>query len=297
MVLNYEEINYERLLEGYRVLITGGASGIGRETALLFAQHGATVAIADCDEAAGRGTEAELREMSSGSFLVVADLGRLEEVDRVADLVIERFGSLHSLVNNVGLFEPGFLIDQPIEALGRMLDVNVTGTIRMTQRILPAMFENRNGTLVHILSDYCQRGAPGVSLFAATKGAIYSFSRAIAYEYSRYNIRSNCVLPGMNIGSHGECHRERYGAEAAEADFARLQPLAGRGSLLDVANAALFLASELSRFVNGDEIDVTGGGRARAHKQYPRREEGNWRNFATFLTVPTTEALRAGGLK
>ncbi|MDI9471199.1 MAG: SDR family oxidoreductase [Bacillota bacterium] len=297
MVLNYEEINYERLLEGYRVLITGGASGIGKETALLFAKHGASVAIADRDQAAGLQTEAELREISPESFLVVADLGRLEEVDRVADLVIERFGSLHSLVNNVGLFEPGFLIEQPIEALGRMLDVNVSGPIRLTQRILPAMFENRNGTLVHILSDYCLRGAPGVSLFAATKGAIYSFSRSIAYEYSRYNIRSNCILPGMNIGSHGDLYIERYGAEEAEADFAQFQPLAGRGSTLDVANAALFLASELSRFVNGDQIDITGGACAKAHKQYQRREEANWRNHVTFLTVPSTEALRAGGLK
>ncbi|MDI9498767.1 MAG: SDR family oxidoreductase [Bacillota bacterium] len=297
MVLNYEEINYERLLQGYRILITGGASGIGRETALLFAKHGATVAIADRDRAAGRRTEAELRDISPASFLVVADLGRLEEVDRVADLVIERFGSLHSLVNNVGVFEPGFLIEQPIEALGRMLDVNVTGTIRMTQRILPAMFENRNGTLVHILSDYCLRGAPGVSLFAATKGAIYSFSRAIAYEYSRYNIRSNCILPGMNIGSHGERYIEHYGETEAEEDFAQFQPLAGRGSTLDVANAALFLASELSRFVNGDQIDITGGAGAKAHKQYRRREEGNWKQFATFLTVPTTEKLQAGGLK
>jgi len=148
-----------------------------------------------------------------------------------------------------------------------MLNVNVVGTVLCTQRILPAMIAGKGGMIVNIASDYALRGSYGVSMFAASKGAVYAFTRSIAYEFSRYDIRCNCILPGYNIGSHGDRYIEKYGQEEAEHDFSYFQPITRRGTIGDVANAALFLGSQLSRFVNGDSIEVTGGTFARAHKQ------------------------------
>jgi 3-oxoacyl-[acyl-carrier protein] reductase len=129
------------------------------------------------------------------------------------------------------------------------------------------MIAGRGGMIVNIASDYALRGCPGVSMFAASKGAVYSFTRSIAFEFSRYDIRCNCILPGYNIASHGDMHIEKYGREEAELDFSYFQPIRRRGEAEDVANAALFLGSQMSRFVNGDAIEVTGGTFSRAHKQ------------------------------
>jgi NAD(P)-dependent dehydrogenase (short-subunit alcohol dehydrogenase family) len=267
MILDYEKINYGRLLEGYNALVTGGAAGVGKAIALLFARHGAAVAIADRDADTGAETEKELKYLNAGCFFVRADMGVEAEIDAMCDAVVGRFGTVRTLVNNAGIFEGGMLLETDLEPLRRMLDVNVMGTIRCTRRILPAIIAGKGGMIVNIASDYALRGCPGVSMFAATKGAVYSFTRSVAFEFSRYDIRCNCILPGYNIASHGDSYIERYGMETAEEDFLHMQPLGRRGTAEDVANAALFLGSELSRFVNGDSIEVTGGSFAQAHKQ------------------------------
>jgi len=267
MLLDYENINYEKLLDGYNTLVTGGAAGIGKVVALLYASHGAAVAIADIDAVKGRETEKELQAINAGSFFVEADMGDLAQVDAMCGTVIEKFGTVQTLVNNAGIFEDGMLLDSDIASLQRMFNVNVAGTIRCTQNILPAMIAGKGGMIVNIASDYALKGCPGVSMFSATKGAVYSFTRATAFEFSRYDIRSNCILPGYSITSHGDRLIEKYGQDEAELDFSYLQPIRRRGLAEDVANAALFLGSQLSRFVNGDSIEVTGGSFAQAHKQ------------------------------
>jgi len=267
MLFDYENIKYGKLLEGYNALVTGGASGIGRGIALLYASHGATVAIADIDEINGIETENNLRQINADCFFIKADMGETVQVDAMCDAVSDRFGTIQTLVNNAGIYHEGILTDTDIEALQRMLNVNVLGTVRCTQRILPAMIAGRGGMIVNIASDYAMRGCPGVSMYAASKGAVYSFTRAVAYEYSRYDIRCNCIMPGYNIASHGDRYMEKYGPEKAEEDFSYFQPLKRRGTAEDVANAALFLGSQMSRFVNGEAMEVTGGSFARAHKQ------------------------------
>lgn len=273
MYLDYDSIDYEKLLCGRHALITGGASGIGRAIALLYAKHGAAVAIADIDTKAGAATEKELQQLQPDSFFVIADMSDVAQVDSMCQTVVERFGTIQTLVNNAGFFKEGLLIDADLFWLQQMLAVNLIGTVRCTQQILPAMFAGKGGAIVNIASDYALRGCPNVSLFAASKGAVYSFTRSIAYEYSRYDIRCNCILPGMNIASHGNRYIEKYGQKEAELDFSYFQPLKRRGTLDDVANAALFLGSELSRFVNGDSIEVNGGAFARAHKQSSHPDE------------------------
>ena len=274
MLLDYENINYGKLLDGYNALVTGGASGIGKEIALLYANHGAAVAIADIDTQKGRETEAELMAINPRSFFVQADMGDITQVDAMCAGVIDRFGTVQTLVNNAGVFEDGLLLESDIASLQRMLNINVVGTVRCTQRIIPAMAAGKGGMIVNIASDYALRGCPGVSMFAASKGAVYSFTRSVAFEFSRYDIRCNCILPGYNIASHGDRYIEKYGEQNAELDFSYLQPLKRRGEAADVANAALFLGSQLSRFINGDSIEVTGGSFARAHKQGSRPDEG-----------------------
>ena len=267
MFPDYSNFNYEKLLDGYHTLVTGGASGIGRAIALLYASHGAAVAIADIDAEKGKATEKELQAINTGCFFLKVDMGDTAQVDAMCDAAIARFGEIQTLVNNAGVCEEGMLLDSDISSLQRMLDINVVGLVRCTQRILPALIAGKGGTIVNIASDYALRGCPGVSMFAASKGAVFSFTRSIAYEFSRYDIRCNCILPGMNITSHGDRYIERYGLEEAMLDFSYFQPIKRRGSEEDVANAALFLGSQLSRFVNGDAIEVTGGSFARAHKQ------------------------------
>ncbi|MCL2057331.1 MAG: SDR family oxidoreductase [Oscillospiraceae bacterium] len=273
MLLDYGKINYAKLLDGYNALVTGGASGIGKATALLYARHGAAVAIADIDTAGGKAAEAELKAISPGSFFIEADMGDAASIDAMAAKVIERFPSIQVLVNNAGICEEGWLLEMGIDALERMFKVNVMGTIRCTQQILPAIMADGGGNIVNISSDYALRGCPGVSMYAATKGAVLSFTRSVAYEFSRYDIRANCILPGMSIASRGDAHIEKYGEEAAALDFSYFQPIKRRGLPEDVANAALYLGSQLSRFLNGEALEVNGGGYARAHKQSSRPDE------------------------
>jgi NAD(P)-dependent dehydrogenase (short-subunit alcohol dehydrogenase family) len=194
-------------------------------------------------------------------------MGVTDEVDAMCETVINKFGTVRTLVNNAGVFEEGMLLETGLEPLRRMLDVNVSGTVRCTQKIIPAMIAGKGGMIVNIASDYALRGCPGVSMFAATKGAVYAFTRSVAFEFSRYDIRCNCILPGYSVASHGDLYIEKYGLEEAEKDFSYMQPIGRRGTAEDVANAALFLGSELSRFINGDSIEVTGGSFAQAHKQ------------------------------
>jgi len=264
---DYDNIQYGRLLDGCNALVTGGATGVGLEIALLYARHGAAVAIADINAAGGAEAEKALRAINAECFFVEADMGDAARVDAMCDAVMSRFGKIQALVNNAGIFEGGLLLETDIASLQRMLNVNVVGTVRCTQRILPAMIAAKGGAIVNIASDYALKGCPAVSMFAASKGAVYSFTRSVAYEFSRYDIRCNCIMPGYNIASHGDRYIEKYGQEEAEFDFSYLQPLKRRGTAGDVANAALFLGSQLSRFVNGDSIEVTGGSFARAHKQ------------------------------
>jgi 3-oxoacyl-[acyl-carrier protein] reductase len=285
MLLDYDNINYERLLEGYNAVVTGGASGIGREIALLYARHGAAVAIADIDAKRGKATEAELQAISPASFFVEADVGDTSSVDAMAEKVLAAFGGkVMSLVNNAGICEEGMLLETDISALERMLRVNVVGTVYVTQKLLPGLIAAQGGTIVNLASDYAMRGNPGVSMFAASKGAVYSFTRNIAFEFSRYDIRCNCIMPGMNIGSHGDRYIEKYGREEAEMDFSYLQPIRRRGTLEDVANAALYLGSQLSRFLNGEAMEINGGGFSRAHKQSSRPDE-HAKNFMTGTGV------------
>lgn len=276
MLLDYENMKYGKLMEGYNALVTGGAAGIGKEIALLYANHGATVAIADIDVKNGMETERELQAISGRSFFVEADIGDITQVDAMCAEVVERLGTIQTLVNNAGIFEEGMLLDTEIESLQRMLNINVMGTVRCTQRIIPAMAKSKGGMIVNIASDYALRGCPGVSMFAATKGAVYAFTRSVAFEFSRYDIRCNCILPGFSITSHGERYIEKYGQEEAELDFSYFQPIKRRGTAMDVANAALFLGSQLSRFVNGDSIEVTGGSFTRAHKQSATPDESGY---------------------
>jgi NAD(P)-dependent dehydrogenase (short-subunit alcohol dehydrogenase family) len=252
-------------LQGKVALITGGASGFGREAARRFAEEGASVAIADLHEANGRASLAEL-EAAGGrpGLLVVGDIATEAGAGAAVDAVVQRFGRIDALVNNAGIADATTHAtwDVPEEAWDRVLRINLKSVYLCSRLAIRDMIKrNSPGAIVNTAS--IAASAPvGGAAYAASKGGMLSYTRQVARELAARGIRMNCVSPGymrtpMATG-------ESIGAPADEQErrmqyFAKRTPMGRPGSVRDIADAMVYLASDEARFVTGQELVVDGG--------------------------------------
>jgi len=248
-------------LAGHVTLITGAGSGIGRATALAFAREGADVAVADIDVRAAEAT-VELIDAEGGrgsSFAV--DVTDPASTARLARDVLGRAGRIDVLFNNAGIAGVGALHETSVELWDRVIAVNVRGVFLVARAVLPAMMEARRGSIINMSSTIAEIGLADRASYAASKGAVLSLTRQMQADYARYGIRVNALLPGT-------IHTpfvDRYLAESYADPIAGLETLRRRqltgdlGQPEDVAAAALFLASNESRFVLGSAMFVDGG--------------------------------------
>lgn len=244
------------LLEGKIAIVTGAASarGIGRATAQAFAAHGAKVAILDLDLNAAIGAAAELGNGHLGLAANVADEAQVR--DAVAQ-VLARYGRIDVLVNNAGITQPVKTLEITGKDYERILDVNLRGTLLMSQAVIPSMRAQRAGSIICMSSVSAQRGGGifGGPHYSAAKAGVLGLGKAMARELGPDNVRVNSITPGLiqTDITGGLMHDERRHAIIDGIPLGRL------GQPGDVANAALFLASELSSYLTGTTLDVNGG--------------------------------------
>ena len=192
-------------LEGRRALVTGASRGFGRATALAFGREGADVIVNYFATPDGAGEVVrELEKMGRRAVAVRADVGREDDVRALIAKALDAFGRLDILVNNAGIMDRGLFHEVPVTKYERMFATNVTGTMLCTHHALPAMIEQQHGRIINLSSQLARMGVGtgGFAAYAATKGAIEAFTRAIAVEYGRKGIRSHCIRPGPRRYGH-----------------------------------------------------------------------------------------------
>lgn len=246
-----------KLLEGKTAVITGAASprGLGKATARLFAQHGARVVILDLD--ADEAAEAAADLPGTGHIGRVCDVTQKADCDIIAAELIAAMGQIDILVNNAGITQPLKLMDIAPANYDAVLDVNLRGTLYMSQALIPHMRERGQGSIVNMSSVSAQRGGGifGGPHYSAAKAGILGLTKAMARELAPDGIRSNAICPGF-IATDITAGKL---TDAMRAEVLAGIPMGRAGTADDVAGCCLFLASDLSAYVTGSEVDVNGG--------------------------------------
>jgi NAD(P)-dependent dehydrogenase (short-subunit alcohol dehydrogenase family) len=251
-------------LEGKVGMVTGSASGFGRTTALRFAEEGARVVVVDVDDVKARETVGLIDDKGGETLLVVEDIATVAGAKTAVEAATGRFGGLDILVNNAGISQsepPRDTWDADEEIWDRLLRVNLKSVYTCCRAAIPRLLERGGGSVVNVasISASCCIGG---SAYAASKGAILSYTRHISHELASRRVRVNCVSPGfmrtpMSTGErHGLSPDEQ---EARIAEMGRRVPMQHCGSTLDIANAIVYLASDESAYVTGQELVVDGG--------------------------------------
>jgi NAD(P)-dependent dehydrogenase (short-subunit alcohol dehydrogenase family) len=250
-------------LENKVALITGGTSGIGRATALLFAQEGAKVALTGRDEARGQDVVEEIDRAGGAAIFIRSDVRFAAECRRAVDGTLKAFGRLDVLFNNAGVFFPNTVLDCTEEEWDLTVDISLKGTYLMCKFALPTMIAQGSGAIINNASGWGLVGGNEAASYCAAKGGVVLLTKAMAVDHSRQGIRINCVCPGdvetpmlyEDAESRGMTW-EAYLAEAADRPMGRI------GRPEEIARAVLFLACDDSSFMTGAALAVDGGGTA-----------------------------------
>jgi len=245
-------------LEGKVGIITGAVRGIGRATAERFSAEGASLVLADID---GDGIEKTAAEISAGGGNVVGqrcDVSDAASCEAVVKRALDEFGKLNVLMNNAAYFIGKNTVEEvDVAEWRRAIDVNLTGPMLMSKYAIPAMRASGGGSIIHVASQLGSVGKPMRSDYCAVKGGLIQMARSMAADHVGDNIRVNSLSPGP-IGT--ERIFERSGSEEAAQQESGALTLMGRVGLpTEIANAALFLASDESSFMTGDDLLVDGG--------------------------------------
>ena len=263
-------------LEGQVAIVTGGAAGIGRACCEGLAEVGVSIVVADVDRRGAEKTAASLKDRFGGEHIsTTTDVTNKESIDAMVTAILDAFGKIDILVNNAGILIPRLLIDpagkeeltEPI--LDKMISINQKGYFLCAQAVARVMIESgKGGVIINMTSESGLEGSEGQSVYAATKGAIYSMTRSWAKELGKHNIRVVGLAPGIveatalrsdeyeravayTRGITVEQFREKYKQVSI--------PLGRSGKLSEVANTVCFLASDRAAYIHGTVINVSGG--------------------------------------
>ncbi len=246
-------------------IITGAASGIGRATAILFAREGAKVAVVDINAEEGRTTTASINEQTGEAIFIQADLSQSKDAQRVVDETVQEYGRVDVLHNNAGILIFGNVVDCTEEEWDQIMAVNLKSAFLLSKYAIPEMIKIEGGSIVNTASVGGIVGAENASAYAASKGGMIQLTRSMALDYGPKNIRVNCICPGSTETPmlrhvwQVEGQSLGKGVDAMRELYLHGRPLRMIGTPEDMANAALYLASDESRFVTGICLVVDGG--------------------------------------
>jgi len=247
------------LLDGKVCVITGAGSGLGRESALLFAREGAKVVVADVDERAGADAVSAIGAAGGEAVFVRVDVTDDGQVEAMFGAAVNRFGRLDVSFHNAGILHPGDHgpTDTSLEVWNRVLAVNVTGVFLCCRHAIPRLLDSGGGVIVNMasVSSWVGAAVPQIA-YTASKGAVLALTREVAAQYARSGIRANALCPGPTRTPLLEI---LIGDKERRENRLEHIPLARFGEAGEIAKAALFLASDLSSYVTGASLLVDGG--------------------------------------
>ncbi|MDE3205935.1 MAG: SDR family oxidoreductase [Acidobacteriota bacterium] len=247
-------------LEGKACLVTGCASGIGAAIAARFASEGGRVVCVDCD---GDNLVRQVEKITADggeALACVADVSERSDVDDAVDRCVKTFGSIDVLVNNAGINIPGVFHEVDDATIDRTLGVNLKGPIYACQAAIPHMLGHGRGSIVNISSVNGVVAEPLLTIYAASKGGMVMLSRGIALDYAKRGIRCNVICPGWVDTPINYPHAEMMGGlETVYATIDSFQPIGRPGTPEEIANVALFLASDEASFMTGSVVLADGG--------------------------------------
>lgn len=248
-------------LQDKMALITGGNSGIGRATALLFAEEGAKVAIAARDRERGRDVVRAIEELGGEAVFLSCDVSKAADCQRVVEKTVRRFGGLDILFNNAAIIYPHkTILDTSEDEFARTLDVNVKGVYLMSKYAVPHLAEAGGGAIVNTASIWGLVGGEGAAAYCASKGAVVLLTKAMALDHADQGIRVNCICPGSVDTPMLRSEMEEFGGyDKAAPIFATKHPLGRIATPDEVAQAVLYLVSDAASFVAGVSLPVDGG--------------------------------------
>jgi NAD(P)-dependent dehydrogenase (short-subunit alcohol dehydrogenase family) len=248
-------------LEHKVALITGGTSGIGAATAVLFAKEGAKVTITGRNEKRGHAVAEKITNDGGRAIFIRSDVRKADECRHVVRETLRAFGRLDILFNNAGIFYPHTIVDCSEQEWDLQIDVNLKGTFLMAKAVLPHMIEQRRGVIINNSSGWGIAGGDSAVAYCASKGGIVLLTKAMAIDHGGEGIRVNCLCPGDVDTPMLPDDARRRGLKWQDylAGCAN-RPLGRIGTTDEIAKAALFLASDDSSFMTGAALVVDGGG-------------------------------------
>ena len=246
-------------LEGKVALISGGARGMGAAEARLFAAEGAKVVLGDVLADAGRRVEAEIAETGGEALFVNLDVTSEHDWREAVEAATRRFGGLHILVNNAGIWNGGNVESESGDDWDRVMGINGKGVFLGTKAAVPAMRESGGGSIVNISSVAGIIGSAGATSYNASKGAVRLLTKSTAVQYAAEGIRCNSVHPGPIVTQMLD---EVYPSDEIRNQREAAIPLGRLGEMDDVARGVLFLASDEASYMTGSELVIDGGATA-----------------------------------
>ena len=244
-----------KLLEGKTAIITGASRGIGRGIALVFAQHGCNIAFTFSSSVeAAQTLEAELKAYGITAKGYQSNAASYDQAHQLVEDVLKDFDGLDILINNAGITKDNLLMRMAEEDFDQVIEVNLKSVFNMTKAVQRTFLKQRKGSLIHMSSVVGVKGNAGQANYAASKAGIIGFSKSIALELGSRNIRSNVIAPGFI-----ETEMTAKLPEDLVQGWRSSIPLKRGGSPEDIANACVFLGSELSNYITGQVLNVDGG--------------------------------------
>lgn len=244
------------MLQNKVVIVTGGASGIGRAGSILFARNGAKIIVADVDEKGGRDVVDQIRSEGFEAISVRTDVSIVVDAETCVRLAVKRFGKLDGLFSNAGVNPTGTVVDTTEDLWSRVIDANLKGLYLMSKFAIPEMRVSGGGSIVATASVDGVLAIYNEAAYIASKGGIIALTKSMALDFAKNRIRANCILPGAIRTPL----LEKFMKENPQVgDQSKGHALGRIGEPEEVANVAMFLLSDLSSFVTGAAIPVDGG--------------------------------------
>lgn len=242
------------------VLITGAGSGIGRKTAIMFAERGAKVAVNDISEERGKETVEMIKSNGGEAIFILGDISISSEAERIVKETIGTFGRLDILVNNAGIVLAGKVENTSEEDFDKTMAINVKGPFLLSKFAVQQMKKQGGGVIVNVSSEAGLKGIPDRFAYSVSKGALISLTKSIAIDYAKENIRANCVCPGTTY-TQGLAERLKKLPNPDEVlrQMAERRPLGRLGREEEIAFAILFAACDEAAYMTGSIINIDGG--------------------------------------